>query len=55
MHETTTAEVILPRAPGNPSMVALAEREAMFQDWPAGLNHLDTQAMAKAGFFYTGK
>jgi hypothetical protein len=55
MQKQTSLELIKPKPPASPSMTLLTKREESFKSWPVGLNHIDTKAMARAGFFYTGK
>jgi hypothetical protein len=54
MQANLTPVLVKPKPPATPSMKMLTAREASFKDWPAGMSHVDTKAMAEAGFFFTG-
>ncbi len=54
IQERTRADYVKAKSPAIPSQRALVIREKTFEKWPSGLKHLDTQAMANSGFFYTG-
>ena len=55
MRQNASINSLKPKPPGTPSMVILCKREDTFKEWPVGQSYDNTQGLATAGFFYTGK
>ncbi len=56
LQQTMLPSIIRPQPPRKPAFRTMVKREETFQNWPLLLKQsVGVKAMAKAGFFYTGK